>query len=221
MGIYVFDARFLFEQLCRDANNPKSSHDFGKDIIPAIIDSQRVFAYRFRDENRKGSAYWRDVGTLDAYYQANMDLISVDPQLNMYDDQWPIRTLQMNAPPVKFVFGSAGDSDRVGHALDSIACNGCIVSGGTVERSVLGPGVRVNSYAQVADSILFDYVKIGRHSKIRRAIIDKGVTVPPGTEIGYDLALDRKRGFTVTESGIVVVAKGEHVEQQAQYAATV
>ncbi len=216
MGIYVFDARFLFEQLCRDANNPKSTHDFGKDIIPSIINTNQVFAYRFRDENRKGSSYWRDVGTLDAYFQANMDLISVDPLLNMYDDEWPIRTLQKNAPPAKFVFGSSGESDRVGHAMDSVVCNGSIISGGSVERSVLGHGVRVNSYAQVSDSILFDYVTIGRRAKIQRTIIDKGVTVPPGIEIGFDLALDRKRGFTITESGIVVVAKGERIDELEQ-----
>ena len=209
MGIYLFDSRFLFEQLCRDANNPTSSHDFGKDILPSIIESQRVFAYRFRDENRKCQAYWRDVGTLDAFYQANMDLISVDPLLNMYDDQWPIRTHQIIAPPPKFVFGSSGDSERMGHALDSVACHGCIISGGTVERSLLGSSVRVNSYAQISDSILFDRVEIGRHAKVRRAIIDKGVSIPAGVEIGYDLELDRKRGFTITEGGIVVIAKGE------------
>ncbi len=213
MGIYLFDSRFLFEQLCRDANNPTSSHDFGKDILPSIVESQRVFAYRFRDENRKCQAYWRDVGTLDAFYQANMDLISVDPLLNMYDDQWPIRTHQIIAPPPKFVFGSLGDSERMGHALDSVACHGCIISGGTVERSLLGPSVRVNSYAQISDSILFDRVEIGRHAKIRRAIIDKGVSIPAGVEIGYDLPLDRKRGFTITEGGIVVIAKGERVDE--------
>lgn len=221
MGIYFFESRFLFEQLCRDANNPTSSHDFGKDILPSIIDSHRVFAYRFRDENRKCQAYWRDVGTLDAFYQANMDLISVDPLLNMYDDQWPVRTHQIIAPPPKFVFGSAGESDRIGHALDSVVCHGSIVSGGTVERSLLGPGVRVNSFAQVSDSILFDRVEIGRHAKIRRAIIDKGVSIPPGVEIGYDLALDRQRGFTVTEGGIVVIAKGERVDEQQPVLATV
>jgi glucose-1-phosphate adenylyltransferase len=212
MGIYVFDSRFLFEQLCRDANQPNSSHDFGKDIIPAIIQNEQVYAYRFRDENRKDAAYWRDVGTIDAYHQANMDLVSVDPLLNMYDEHWPIRTLQINAPPTKFVFGSSGDSARIGHALDSISCNGCIVSGGSVERSVLGPHVRVNSYAQVSDSILFDRVIIGRHAKIRRAIIDKGVIVPAGAEIGFDPEADRKRGFTLSESGVVVVAQGERIE---------
>jgi len=213
MGIYVFSARFLFEQLCKDATIQESAHDFGKNIIPSIIDSQRVFAYRFRDENRKGDAYWRDVGTLDAYYEANMDLISIDPQLNMYDDRWPIRTYLPNYPPPKFVFGSDGASDRAGRAMDSIACPGAIVSGGLVERSILGSGVRVNSYAHVQDSILFEGVDIGRHAHVRRAIIDKGVEIPAGVKIGFDLELDKQRGFAVSEGGIVVIAKGDAVEQ--------
>jgi len=209
MGIYVFNTRFLFEQLCRDANDPKSQHDFGKNIIPAIIGNSRVFAFPFKDENRKGDAYWRDVGTLDAYYDANMDLISIDPQLNLYDQSWPIRTQQKNLPPPKFVFGSRGDSDRCGMALDSIVCSGTVVSGGRVERSILSPGVRVNSFAQVSDSILFESVEVGRYARIRRAIIDKGVKIPEGFEIGYDLDLDRKRGFTISGNGIVTVAKTE------------
>lgn len=213
MGIYVFNTQTLFEQLCQNAQRSQSTHDFGRDILPQMIRDYRVYAYRFRDENRKCQAYWRDVGTLDAYYQANMDLISVDPLLNMYDEQWPIRTNQINAPPPKFVFGSGGDPDRVGHAMDSIACHGCIISGGTVERSVLGCRVRVNSYAQVSDSILFDRVEIGRHAKVRRAIIDKGVIVPPGAEIGFDAEMDRRRGYTLTESGLVVIAKGERIEE--------
>ena len=147
MGIYVFTARFLFEQLCRDATDPDSAHDFGRNIIPSIIDSHRVYAFPFRDENRKGDAYWRDVGTLDAYYDANMDLVSIDPQLNMYDAWWPIRTYQPILPPPKFVFGSIGSGERQGCALDSIVCQGSVVSGGRVERSILGPLVRVNSYA--------------------------------------------------------------------------
>ncbi len=212
MGIYVFTARFLFEQLCRDATDRESDHDFGRNIIPSIIDSHRVFAFPFQDENRKNDAYWRDVGTLEAYYEANMDLINVDPLLNLYDERWPIRTFQPNSPPPKFVFGTQGESDRAGRALDSIACQGSIVSGGLVERSILGPHCRVNSYAHVQDSILFGRVNVGRHAKIRRAIIDKGVNIPPGTEIGYDLELDKRRGFTVSDSGIVVLAKGDGVE---------
>ncbi len=193
MGIYVFTARFLFEQLLLDANKPQSAHDFGRDIIPSIIDTHRVFAFPFRDENRKNDAYWRDVGTTDAYYEANMDLVSIDPLLNMYDQDWPIRTYQPILPPPKFVFGSRGGVDRCGHAMDSIVCQGCVVSGGLVERSILGYGVRINSYAQVQDSILFEGVNVGRYARIRRAIIDKGVVVPPHCEIGFDLEQDRAR----------------------------
>lgn len=212
MGIYVFTARSLFEQLCRDATDPASAHDFGRNIIPSIIDSHRVYAFPFRDENRKSDAYWRDVGTLDAYYEANMDLVAIDPLLNMYDWRWPIRTYQPNLPPPKFVFGSSGHADRQGCALDSIVCQGCVISGGRVERSVLGSQVRVNSYAHVQDSILFHGVDIGRHAKVRRAIIDKGVRIPTGVEIGYDLEQDRARGFTVSPGGVVVIAKADGVE---------
>ena len=211
MGIYIFSARFLFEQLCHDATQSDSAHDFGRDIIPAIIDSHRVFAFPFLDENKKVSSYWRDVGTLDAYYDANMDLIAVDPLLNMYDDQWPIRTYQPNLPPPKFIFSETSEEGRRGQAHDSIVCAGAILSGGRVERSIVGPDTRINSYADVRDSILFESIDIGRNSKIRRAIIDKGVAIPPETVIGYDLEHDRSRGFTVTESGITVIAKGEGV----------
>lgn len=213
MGIYVFTARFLFEQLCRDATDPGSSHDFGRNIIPSIINTHQVYAFPFRDENRKDDAYWRDVGTLDAYYEANMDLVGIDPLLNMYDDRWPIRTYQPILPPPKFVFGSRGNGERQGCALDSIVCQGCVVSGGRVERSILGPEVRVNSYSLVQDSILLQDVDIGRHVKVRRAIIDKGVRIPSGVEIGYDLEQDRARGFTVSPGGIVVIAKADGVEQ--------
>ena len=207
LGIYVFTARFLFEQLCLDATQTASSHDFGKDLIPSLIDKHRVFAYPFMDENRKQEAYWRDVGTLDAYYEANMDLVAVDPQLNLYDEHWPIRTYHPNLPPPKFVFAQEGPHARRGQALDSIVCLGCIISGGTVERSIVGPNGRINSYARVEDSILFDDVDVGRHARIRRAIIDKGVSIPPGTEIGFDAAKDRARGFLVTDYGITVIAK--------------
>ncbi len=207
MGVYVFTARFLFEQLCHDANVPGSAHDFGKNIIPSIIRTHRVFAFPFKDENRKTDAYWRDVGTLDAYYEANMDLVSIDPQLNLYDDHWVIRTHQPTLPPPKFVFGSLGDEDRRGQALDSIVCPGCILSGGSAKRSILGPQVRVNSYASVEDSILLEGVDVGRHAQIRRAIIDKRVHIPPHDSIGFDLEKDRRRGFTITENGIVVISK--------------
>jgi glucose-1-phosphate adenylyltransferase len=178
-----------------------------------MIDDYKVYAFPFLDENRKQDAYWRDVGTLDAYYEANMDLVSVDPQLNMYDAHWPIRTYQPYYPPPKFVFSGKGEEDRCGRALDSIVCQGSIVSGGLVDHSILGPNVRVNSYAQVHDSILFGGVDIGRHAKIRRAIVDKNVQIPAGVEIGYDHERDRELGFTVSESGIVVIPKGDILDR--------
>jgi glucose-1-phosphate adenylyltransferase len=209
MGIYVFTARLMYELLCQDATKPESDHDFGKNIIPGMIDSHKVYAYRFRDKNRKATPYWRDVGTLDAYYQANMDLVEIDPVLNLYDREWPIRTNQPQLPPPKFVFG---EHDRRGEAIESMVCQGCIISGGHVRKSILSPNVRVNSYAYVEQSIVFSGVDVGRHSRIRRAIIDKDVKIPPGTQIGYDLEHDRKRGFTVTEQGVVVIAKAEMPE---------
>ncbi|HXG09690.1 MAG TPA: glucose-1-phosphate adenylyltransferase [Gemmataceae bacterium] len=211
MGIYVFTARPMYELLCQDATRPDSDHDIGKNIIPGIIDSHRVYAYRFRDKNRKAVPYWRDVGTLDAYYQANMDLVEIDPVLNLYDREWPIRTYQPQLPPPKFVFSDEGHPGqaRRGEAHDSMVCQGCIISGGHVRRSILSPNVRINSYAVVESSILFDGVEIGRHCRIRRAIIDKDVWVPPGTTIGYDLEHDRRRGLTVTEQGVVVIGKAE------------
>ena len=212
MGIYVFTARFLFEQLCLDATKNNSAHDFGRNIIPSIIDTHRVFAYPFLDENGKSDAYWRDVGTLDAYYEANMDLVAVDPLLNMYDEHWPIRTYLPSYPPPKFVFAETGVDSRRGQALDSIVCSGSIISGGHVERSILGANTRVNSFARVEDSILFEGVDIARRAKVRRAIIDKGVHIPPGVEIGYDHDHDRARGFTITEEGVVVIAKADGVE---------
>ena len=204
MGIYVFSAHFLFDTLCRDATRRESRHDFGGNILPSALEEDRVFAYPFVDENRKQTAYWRDVGTLDAYYEANMDLVATDPQLNLYDEAWPIRTYQPNYPPPKFVFAG---SERRGLALDSIVCSGSIVSGGYVERSILGPRCRVNSYAHVEDSILLAGVDIGRYARVRRSIIDKGVTIPPGAEVGYDSLHDRARGFTVTETGLTVIPK--------------
>jgi len=216
MGIYVFPARFLFEELCKDATKTGSKHDFGRDIIPSLIEEKKVYAFPFRDENRKTDAYWRDVGTLDAYYEANMDLIAVDPLLNLYDEVWPIRTFQPNLPPPKFVFGSRGEQDRAGRAMDSLVCQGTIVSGGLVERSILAPMVRINSYSHVEDSILFEGVDVGRHAHIRRAIIDKGVKVPPGMRIGYDLDAHRKANLTVTENGIVVIAKGDGLEHMTE-----
>ena len=212
MGIYVFNARFLYEQLCTDATKPGSDHDFGKNIIPGAINDFIVCAFPFLDENRKSDAYWRDVGTIDAYYEATMDLISIDPQLNLYDEHWPVRAYQPNLPPPKFVFGSEGVATRRGVALDSLICQGAIVSGGHVARSVIGPGVRVNSYSSVEDSILFDNVDVGRRSRLRRAIVDKGVCIPPETEIGFNRADDEARGFKITESGLVVISRGELIE---------
>jgi glucose-1-phosphate adenylyltransferase len=213
MGIYVFNAGFLFEQLCRDATQPESQHDFGKNIIPSLIGSHSVRAFPFRDKNSGRSRYWRDVGTLDAYYEANMDLVAVHPELNLYDQSWPIRTYQPQTPPPKFVFADASPPNpRMGQALDSLVSAGSIISGGQVRRSVLSPNVRVNSWATVDDSILLDGVVIGRHARVRRAIIDKGVNVPEKMEIGYDLEHDRGRGFVVTESGIVVIGKSDGLD---------
>ncbi|WP_442483452.1 glucose-1-phosphate adenylyltransferase [Aeoliella sp. SH292] len=208
MGIYVFNAHFLFDELCKDATLPESSHDFGKNIIPSIINSRRVYAFPFLDENRKAQAYWRDVGTIDSYFEANLELTTVDPPLNLYDMEWPVRTHQPSQPPAKFVFDS---DDRRGGAHDSIVSSGVIVSGGHVTRSVIGPQSKIHSYAEVDESILFGRVSVGRRAKLRRTIVDKDVVIPEGFEIGYDLALDRKRGFTVTESGVVVVARGENI----------
>ena len=203
MGVYVFPTEILVRRLIEDARSD-STHDFGKDIIPAMINKDRVFAFDFRKGDRGGMGYWRDVGTSDAYFEANMDLVSVTPQLNLYDPQWPIFTYQSPDPPAKTVLEEEG---RMGTAINSILSNGCIISGGSVKRSVLSPRVVVHSYAEVEDSILLEGVDIGRHAKIRRTIIDKDVQIPPKTEIGYDLDEDARR-FTVTESGIVVVPKG-------------
>lgn len=208
MGIYVFNAHFLFDELCKDATLPESSHDFGKNIIPSIIDSRRVYAFPFLDENRKAQAYWRDVGTIDSYFEANLELTSVDPQLNLYDMDWPVRTFQPSQPPAKFVFDS---KERCGQAHDSIVSSGVIISGGCVTQSVIGPQTRINSYAEVDQSILFGRVSVGRNAKLRRAIVDKDVVIPENIEIGYDHEADRARGFTVTESGVVVVAKSENI----------
>ncbi len=203
MGVYVFTTEILVRRLIEDARSD-STHDFGKDIIPAMIQKDRVFAFDFRKGDRGGMGYWRDVGTIDAYFEANMDLISVTPQLNLYDPQWPILTYQSPNPPAKTVLEEEG---RMGTAINSIISNGCIISGGSVKRSVLSPRVMVHSYAEVEDSILLEGVDVGRHAKIRRTIIDKEVQIPPEMEIGYDLDEDAKR-FTVTGSGIVVVPRG-------------
>jgi len=203
MGIYIFNTDVLIPVLLKDAEDTKSSHDFGKDILPKMLGDYRVFSFNFVDENKKEALYWRDVGTLEAYYEANMDLVSVSPVFNLYDESWPIRTHQRQYPPAKFVFAEA---PRMGHALDSLVSAGCIISGGSVKNSVLSPDVRVNSFSEVEDSILFSHVDVGRNCRIRKAILDRDVHIPEGTTVGYDTEADRERYF-VTDSGITVVTR--------------
>jgi glucose-1-phosphate adenylyltransferase len=203
MGIYFFNTDVLIPVLLKDAEDPNSSHDFGKNILPKMVDEYRVYSFDFVDENKTEAQYWRDVGTLEAFYEANMDIVSVSPVFNLYDADWPIRTHQRQYPPAKFVFAETG---RMGTALDSIVSAGCIVSGSIAKNCVLSPDVRVNSYSEVESSILFSHVNVGRHCRIRRAIIDRDVHIPEGTIIGYDTEADRQRYF-VTESGITVVTR--------------
>ena len=210
MGIYVFNAPFLFDQLCHDATLPDSHHDFGRNIIPSIINSHKVMAFPFHDENSKQDAYWKDVGTLDAYYEANIELTTVDPLLNLYDYHWPVRTDQPNLPPPKFVFDE--NSGRRGEAHDSIIAAGTIIAGGKVSRSILGPKCRVEERAEVTDAILFSGVHIGKGAIIRRAIIDKNVYIPDGAQVGVNVDDDRRRGFEVTEKGVVVIPMIEGAE---------
>jgi glucose-1-phosphate adenylyltransferase len=212
MGIYIFNTQLLVPVLIADAEDPTSSHDFGKDIIPRIIDNHRVFAYNFRDENKKETSYWRDVGTIDAYHEANLDLVSVSPVFNLYDKSWPLQTWQQQYPPAKFVFA---DPTRTGTAVDSIVAGGSIVSGGRVSKCVLGYDVRVNSYSEVEDSIVYNHVNIGRRCKIRRAIIDRHVELPEGTVIGYDLEADRTR-YTVSDGGVVIVVRAESMIEEPE-----
>ena len=206
MGIYLFRTQALREHLIADAQED-TAHDFGKNIIPRMIEQKRVYAFKFQDANKKAIHYWRDIGTLDAYWEANMDLIAVDPQFNLYDSEWPIRTYQGQFPPAKFVFAQDYQGGRMGVALDSVVSGGCIISGGRVQNSILSPNVRVQDHADVRESIVMGNVTIGEHSRIRRAIIDKDVTIPPNTEIGYNRDADAQR-FTVTDSGLVVISKG-------------
>ena len=201
MGIYVFDGNVLVRALEADAAR-ETTHDFGHDIIPALIGEVPTYSYRFYDENKKASKYWRDIGTLDAYYEANMDLVQVNPEFNLYDPEWPLRTYQPQAPPAKFVFAEGGR--RCGQALDSIISPGCIVSGGRITGSVLCPNVRVHSFCQIDRCILMPGVRVGRHARLRRAIVDRDVFIPRGAVIGYDEEEDRRR-HTVSEQGIVVV----------------
>jgi glucose-1-phosphate adenylyltransferase len=202
MGVYIFEIDILIEALESDAVR-STTHDFGKDIIPALIGEQvPAFAYRFYDENKKAAKYWRDIGTLDAYFEANMDLCQVNPEFNLYDPDWPLRTYQPQAPPAKFVFAEEGT--RCGVALDSIISPGCIVSGSRIVGSVLCPNVRVHSFGVIEQAILMPGVRVGRHARIRHAIIDRDVLIPRGAIIGFNPEEDRRR-HTVTDRGVVVV----------------
>lgn len=205
MGIYVFNAQFLFEQLIRDADDPSSSRDFGKNIIPYIVPRYRVFAHRFADScvgmTEDRVPYWRDVGTVDAYWEANMELTKVTPELNLYDEDWPIWTYQEQLPPAKFIFD---DDDRRGLAIDSMVSGGCIISGATVRRSLLFSSVRVDSFALVEDSVVLPDVEIGRNAILKRVVIDKRCRIPEGMVAGVDPDEDRKR-FHVSESGITLI----------------
>lgn len=209
MGVYIFDTETLVRNVISDAKDVGSSHDFGKDIVPSMIDTHRVYVHNFKEPIREDCHYWRDVGTLDAYWEANMDLTKVTPQLNLYEEQWPMRTSQRQIPPAKFVFaGGAGEEkDRIGLALDSIISGGCVVSGGRVQNSVLSYNVRVNSYASVENSVLLEGVNVGRGAKVRNAIIDEHVRIPEGFEMGLDSDKDSAI-FSITKGGIVVAPKG-------------
>ena len=204
MGIYVFNAKFLYEQVTRDSDEPGSSHDFGKDLLPHLVPRYRVFAHRFQDScvgMNEGRSYWRDVGTVDAYYEANIDLVHVTPELSLYDDVWPIWTYQEQLPPAKFVFDDEG---RRGMALDSMVSGGCIISGSAVKRSLLFSNVRVHSYCSVEDAVLLPDVVVNRHVKMRRVVIDKGCVLPEGFQAGFDPDEDRRR-FHVTKSGVTLI----------------
>ncbi|HUP48620.1 MAG TPA: glucose-1-phosphate adenylyltransferase [Thermoanaerobaculia bacterium] len=216
MGNYIFDTRVMIDVLQRNALRD-SAHDFGKEIVPDMYPRMKVYAYDFAKnfipgEEEYNRGYWRDAGTVDAYFEASMDLVAVTPLFNLYNPLWPIVSAPMHLPPAKFVFADA-ESQRIGIATDSLVSDGAIISGGTINRCILHPRVRIHSYADVDESILMHGVDVGRHSKIRRTIIDKGVRVPPHTSIGYDLQHDRER-FTVTDSGIVVVPKGAEIEER-------
>jgi glucose-1-phosphate adenylyltransferase len=213
MGIYVFNAKFLYEQLIRDADDPHSEHDFGKNLIPYMVPRYRVVAHPFSDScvNSAGEEpYWRDVGTVEAFWEANLDLARVTPELNLYDKSWPIWTYQEQLPPAKFVFDS---DDRRGQAIDSMVSGGCVISGATVRRSVLFSNVKVNSYAYLEDAVVLPDVLIGRNARLKKVVIDKGCIIPEGLEIGYDLESDAK-AFHVTPNGVTLVTPemlGQHV----------
>jgi glucose-1-phosphate adenylyltransferase len=203
MGVYLFSTPVLLDALQEDAEDETSSHDFGRDVLPKLIGRRRVVAYDFVDENRKDMVYWRDVGTLEAYFEANMDLVAVTPEFNLYDQEWPLRTSMPPLPPAKFVFASEGRC--IGLALDSIVSHGCIISGGRVTRSVLSPGVRVECQASVESCLLFSGVQVGPHGRIRNAIVDQNLKIPEYAVIGLDPEANRREGHTVTDSGLVIV----------------
>ena len=202
MGNYIFNTEFLYEQVIKDADMPGSAHDFGKNIIPSIIDNYQVYAYRFRDPETQQQAYWRDVGTLDAYWEANMELISVLPELDLYDDEWPIYTHQIQAPPAKFVYDQPG---RRGEAIESMVSAGCIISGASIRKSLIFSNCRIHSHSTIVDSLILPECEIMENCTIRGAIIDRGSVIPDGMEIGVDLEADRARGFRVTEGGHTLV----------------
>ncbi len=219
MGNYIFQTEALMRELARDANEDASKHDFGHDILPGLVkQGSEVFVYDFAhnevpgEDDPRGRGYWRDIGTLEAYWQAQMDLIEIHPQFNLYNNRWPIRTGATHDPPAKFVFRDEAHA-RVGIATDSMVSHGCIISGGRIHRSVLSVGCRVNSFSEVEESVLFERVRIGRHARLRRCIVDKDVEIPPGAEIGYDIEADRRR-FFVTETGLVVIPKRAKLEDE-------
>jgi glucose-1-phosphate adenylyltransferase len=218
MGIYVFNRKVLEEELTEDAVK-NTDHDFGRNIIPQMVKKGRkVCAFNFSSLKSEGECeadrdanYWRDIGTIDGYYQANMDLLGPEPIFNLYDKNWPIRTYQEQFPPARTIHSGKETAGRVGLLLDSLISGGCIISGGKVQGSILSPNVRINSFSEVYDSLLMEGVDVGRYAKIKRAIVDKEVRIPRGVVIGYDLARDKKK-FYVTDSGIVVVAKGTEIK---------
>ncbi|PIU41121.1 MAG: glucose-1-phosphate adenylyltransferase [Candidatus Omnitrophica bacterium CG07_land_8_20_14_0_80_42_15] len=209
MGIYVFSRKVLEAELKEDSGRENSSHDFSKDIIPSMLNKRlKIYPFNLKNGDKSGTCYWRDIGNLDAYYEANMDLIRVTPVFNMYDKDWSIRTYQEHFPPAKTVFSqSQEEGGRRGMALDSIVSSGCIISGGLVQRSVLSPNVRVNSFAEVYDSVIMEGVNIGRYAKIKGAIIDKDVNIPQETVIGFDPEEDKKK-YVISDKGIVIIPKG-------------
>ena len=206
MGVYLFSTAVLLEALKEDAEDDSSTHDFGRDVLPKLMGRRRVVAYDFVDENKKDVIYWRDVGTLEAYFEANMDLVAVNPVFNLYDQEWPLRTSMPPLPPAKFVFATEGRC--MGLALDSVVSHGCIISGGRVTRSVLSPGVRVDRGASVDSCLLFSGVQVGAHSRLRNCIVDHNVRIPEHAVMGMDPETNRLEGHTVTDSGLVIVHAG-------------